>query len=366
MKKIILQTTKLLFIIGLLSLTSLKSQAQTFYYGTNTNAVAVSGPITSGSTTNYAFTIPFYQSDMTGTFSIAYSSSFSCGAGYYKYITLNKTNGTFVSNSSNSNSVGIPGSSMPVGTTSYVMRVYCANGAPDLPSQLIATKYINITVVKEADPSLSLTLSAYCKKNKDNLYSGYIGFNVIGSYTNASKLYLSVVNSANACPQADTKLTALSNNSTLPNNTITLPSGFYDCNYNATYTVSMVYRSTTITGQTLVYDIPNGAYGWTDYSWTKTFKSCLNKLEPVPTDPILKTARVIYPNPVKDNLKVKFDDQKIIAVSVVDFSEGSKKMHSFTDLASEQTVDVSHLKKGIYVLEITTDKGVIREKFIKE
>lgn len=367
MKKTILKTTKLLLAVGLLSLNSFKSEAQTLTYGNNTNAVATSGAVTSGSTTNYTFTIPFYQSSMVGTFSIGYNTIFSCGPGYFKSITLHKTDGTYVSNSTNSNGVSIPSSSMPLGTTSYVMRVYCASGG-GLPSQLIATKYINVTVVKEADPSLSLSISAFCKKNKDNLYNGYIGFNATGSYTNASKLYLSVVNTAGTCSQADTKLTALSNNINLPNNTIINPSGFYDCNTNTTYTVSMVYRSATITGQNLVYDIPNGAYGWTDYSWTKTFKSCLNKLDPWPNDPIkLKTSSVVYPNPAKDIVNVKLEnEEKIIAVSILDFSNGIQKKQEFKKATSEQTIDVTDLRKGIYVLEIVTDQGVRKEKFVKE
>lgn len=370
MKKTISKTIKLLLAVGMLSLNSFKSQAQTFTYGNNTNAVATSGATTSGATTNYTFTIPFYEPNMTGTFNIGYNTSFTCGPGYFKSITLHKTDGTYVSNSTNSNGVSIPGSSMPVGTTNYVMKVYCASGG-GLPPQLLATRYINITVVKEADPTLNLTITPYCKLKphvSPPQYNGYIGFNATGSYTNASKLYLSVVNTAGTCSQADTKLTALSNNINLPNNTITNPSGFYDCNTNTMYTVSMVYRSATITGQNLVYDIPNGAYGWTDYSWTKTFKSCMNKLEPVPSDPIeLKNASVVYPNPAKDIVNVKLEDEeKIIAVSVLDFSNGIQKKQEFKKATSEQTIDVADLKKGIYVLEIVTDKGVRKEKFVKE
>ncbi|WP_136668573.1 T9SS type A sorting domain-containing protein [Flavobacterium sp. H122] len=365
MRKTILQILKKAGIICLLFGASFVSQAQTFNYGNNTNAVAVSGPTTSGSTTNYTFTIPFYEPNMTGVFSVAYNTIFSCGSGYYKHITLNKTNGTYVSSSDNSNGVSIPGTSMPLGTTSYVMRVYCANGAPDLPSQLLATKYINITVVKESDPSLSLSLSAFCKKNSDNLYNGYIGFNVTGSYVNASKLYLSV---AGTCSQADTKLTILSNNSNLPTNSVLPNQSIYDCNANTTYTVSMVYRSTTITGQNLVYDIPNGSYGWTDYSWTKTFKSCLNKLEPVPSDPVeLKNATVIYPNPVKDLATIKVsNDEKIISVSILDYSNKIQKRENYKKSSSEQSLEVGDLRKGIYLLEIVTDKGVKRERLVKE
>lgn len=370
MKKTILKTTKLLLAVGMLSLNSFKSQAQTFTYGNNTNAVATSGATTSGATTNYTFTIPFYEPNMTGTFNIGYNTTFTCGPGYFKSITLHKTDGTYVSNSTNSNGVSIPGSSMPVGTTSYVMKVYCASGG-GLPSQLLATRYINITVVKEADPSLNLTITPYCKLKPHVTppqYSGYIGFNVTGSYTNASKLYLNVTNTAVSCAQADTKLTALSNNINLPNNTITNPSGFYDCNTNTTYTVSMIYRSTTITGQNLVYDIPNGSYGWNDLVWQKKFTTCLNKLEPQPEDPLeLKTATVVYPNPAKEVVNVKLaDEEKIIAVSVLDFSSGIQKKQEFKNGTSEQNIDIANLKKGIYILEIVTDKGVRKEKFVKE
>lgn len=386
MKKIIFNLKTRVAFCCLFLISAFAVNAQTLSLGT-TNAVSVSGPTISGGAYNYNVVIPFYATDLTGTFSLTYASTYTCGQGYFKYITLNKSTGAFVANSSNSNSVSIVPGNMPVGTNSYVMRVYCANGAPDLPSILKATLNINITVTKEAAPAVNLSFAPYCKyvaHSNPQVYSGYIGFNVSGNYANASKLYLRVTNTASACPTADYPLTYL-NTSGSATATVGPGMSFYDCAANTAYTIQLVYKS----GAT-VYIIPSGSYGWTNYTWTKTFKNCMNVLQPDPgpfepafgktaatnemaiTDPNdqnrtnKKGKYSLYPIPVTTTLSVlPVEDGKLVSIRVYDFNGIAQVSKVLDSKAGLQQLDVTALKPGIYFAQIETSEGVFVEKIVK-
>jgi predicted alpha-1,6-mannanase (GH76 family) len=91
-------------------------------------------------------------------------------------------------------------------------------------------------------------------------------------------------------------------------------------------------------------------------------------VNPAPTavNDISSSAQVsIYPNPVINQLNLDCGDQNIVNVKVYDNS-GRILIQSSEKKVGKTTIDVSGLLKGIYVLEITTDKNerVVR-KFIK-
>ncbi|GAB5556838.1 MAG: hypothetical protein SchgKO_10510 [Schleiferiaceae bacterium] len=72
---------------------------------------------------------------------------------------------------------------------------------------------------------------------------------------------------------------------------------------------------------------------------------------------------LIYPNPVTQSFKI----EKPFALSlenvrVLDYS--GKLIHQFK--STEQSFDVSNLNPGLYIVEIKTDKGVLRKKMLKE
>ena len=93
--------------------------------------------------------------------------------------------------------------------------------------------------------------------------------------------------------------------------------------------------------------------------------TCMNELE---QDPIkFKTSNLIFPNPVKETVTIKVsDNEKLMAVTIFDNSNAVQKKETFKNSNSEQKIDVSNLKKGIYFVEIVTDKDITREKIIKE
>jgi hypothetical protein len=73
--------------------------------------------------------------------------------------------------------------------------------------------------------------------------------------------------------------------------------------------------------------------------------------------------RVAYPNPVKDFLTLRLADG--VTVQSLKVSTVNGATLQFTQ-KYEQQLNVSALPAGMYILSVQTDKGMIREKFVKE
>ena len=69
----------------------------------------------------------------------------------------------------------------------------------------------------------------------------------------------------------------------------------------------------------------------------------------------------IYPNPVYSQLTIDAE-AKMEAITILDIMGKNVK----TIIAPKHTIDVSDLTKGIYLLQIQTDKGLANKKFIKK
>jgi len=78
-------------------------------------------------------------------------------------------------------------------------------------------------------------------------------------------------------------------------------------------------------------------------------------------DHILESAFSVYPNPVQNTL---FIEQNAV--------QGLEKVRVYTTLGKQvlnstnNTVDVSGLSSGLYIVQITTTSGSITKKFIKK
>jgi len=70
----------------------------------------------------------------------------------------------------------------------------------------------------------------------------------------------------------------------------------------------------------------------------------------------------IYPNPVKDELKIENGELRIDKVEICDLT--GKTIYQFDNLKNK--INVSALSKGIYIVKLRTGKGIITNKFIKE
>ncbi|HMP99492.1 MAG TPA: BspA family leucine-rich repeat surface protein [Cyclobacteriaceae bacterium] len=71
----------------------------------------------------------------------------------------------------------------------------------------------------------------------------------------------------------------------------------------------------------------------------------------------------IFPNPVKDYLNVEFNTTKIVELKLINVY-GAEVLSLLP--VSPQYTDVSHLNKGLYLLQIITPKGVTSFKVLKE
>ena len=74
------------------------------------------------------------------------------------------------------------------------------------------------------------------------------------------------------------------------------------------------------------------------------------------------TNLILYPNPVKDILHVRCDNIQQYDI----FSVEGKLIKSSQTNNNENGIDCSDLGSGIYMVRITTNKGVVTRKIIKE
>ena len=98
----------------------------------------------------------------------------------------------------------------------------------------------------------------------------------------------------------------------------------------------------------------------------KSFRTCLNKLEPIRDDFAFKQNKILnlYPNPAKDILNVEVNADEQIKSYIVYDATGFEilKQNSIED----EAINISELKSGIYLILIKTDKNTYKENFIKQ
>lgn len=72
----------------------------------------------------------------------------------------------------------------------------------------------------------------------------------------------------------------------------------------------------------------------------------------------------IYPNPSNEKLYFDLETNTIQHLQIFDIT--GKTILEETNIPTPESIDISTLKSGIYVLSIETDKGVFTSKFVKE
>ena len=81
---------------------------------------------------------------------------------------------------------------------------------------------------------------------------------------------------------------------------------------------------------------------------------------------IAEQAVKIYPNPVKDELKIENGELRIENVEITDLTGSALLFPSFGRVGGGFSVNVSTLVPGVYFIKIETDKGIVTRKFVKE
>jgi hypothetical protein len=97
------------------------------------------------------------------------------------------------------------------------------------------------------------------------------------------------------------------------------------------------------------------ATGWKDFT---DYSDCISGIVELSQAAQLK----IYPNPVKNELRIESGELTIENVEIADLQ--GKTVSTFNNAGNK--INVSHLSAGIYLLKIKTDKGVVTGKFVKE
>ncbi|MFT6246747.1 MAG: hypothetical protein ACJAXI_003530, partial [Crocinitomicaceae bacterium] len=71
----------------------------------------------------------------------------------------------------------------------------------------------------------------------------------------------------------------------------------------------------------------------------------------------------LYPNPVQNELFVESKDEQITEMTILDYSGRVVKVITNTNANS---IDVSELNQGVYLLKVSTGNGVSTKRFIKQ
>lgn len=71
----------------------------------------------------------------------------------------------------------------------------------------------------------------------------------------------------------------------------------------------------------------------------------------------------IYPNPVKDNLFVELGNTEITTIQVIDMK--GTVLITRTTASSQNTIDTNNLPTGVYLVTLTSNKGSMTKKLIK-
>ena len=70
----------------------------------------------------------------------------------------------------------------------------------------------------------------------------------------------------------------------------------------------------------------------------------------------------IFPNPTTGIFTVELEDNVITNVLIQDIT--GKEVFSTTIEETQKTIDISHLKNGNYLLNLSNDKGILTRKLI--
>ena len=108
----------------------------------------------------------------------------------------------------------------------------------------------------------------------------------------------------------------------------------------------------------VVFTAANGITPNATLNFTLTIKNSLSAIDNVELQNLN-----IYPNPVKDELRMENGELRIKNVEILDLTG---KIILNSQLSTLNSINVAHLASGIYFVKIQTDKGIVTRKFIKE
>ena len=109
-----------------------------------------------------------------------------------------------------------------------------------------------------------------------------------------------------------------------------------------------------------VDDVADATANWTNIDATASFSLDCNyfaAMDEVDLDQSIS----LYPNPSSSKLTIELEDE-VNSITIIDAMGNAIQ----ANVTSSNTIDVSELANGVYVLQVETNKGIARKKFIKD
>ncbi|RIJ37782.1 T9SS type A sorting domain-containing protein [Pontibacter oryzae] len=81
-------------------------------------------------------------------------------------------------------------------------------------------------------------------------------------------------------------------------------------------------------------------------------------------DDALAAAMLVYPNPVQGELRIQLDGTKVQRASLKVYSITGQQVYQQQDVRNGNTVNMSHLPSGVYLLQLSSDKDAVTTRKI--
>jgi hypothetical protein len=85
----------------------------------------------------------------------------------------------------------------------------------------------------------------------------------------------------------------------------------------------------------------------------------------IPINKSMEFSFTIFPNPASDHLTLKFA-QNTSKAEIKIYNLLGELRSTSRKSSTESTIDISDLSSGVYIIEVTTEKNIMRQKFIKQ
>jgi len=133
----------------------------------------------------------------------------------------------------------------------------------------------------------------------------------------------------------------------------------FDDEHNDGY---IVFKIKSLPNLVVGSELKNKADIFFDYNLPITTNEFVTHIQTLNTQEVNSAIKInIYPNPVKHYLNIQTND-KIMSIEIFDLN--GRILQNI--ISSETKINVSNLKKGIYIIKINTSKGSTTQKIIKD
>lgn len=260
--------------------------------------------------------------------------------------------------------VTLPQITLPTGTVSLIARTNNPNGQADQQTSNDATPALSITISNNPNPVvITITTDCYGEETRWALTPQGSTTQLMGGGNTTVSLQGGNANVIGG-GYSGNNASAYSDQTTYTINTC-LNDGCYTFTIADAYGDGMYYPNCPTQGS---YSITNGAATTYVTMPTNQFGNaashnfCINASN-VSVDELLHTSFNVYPNPSNGQVTVTLDEQFAnSAISVIDLT--GREVYINTITSSVQGFDLSHLAKGRYMINVSTNEGKVARTIV--